>query len=77
MELCFRQYRDVIDIDREYELTKVSPRIDFIVIKKDQEVILDNDIGRSFKRFNIIEYKKRLSSKSQKITLPLVRYGQS
>ena len=57
LEICFSEYHDVLDIDREYELTKESPRIDFIVIKKDTSVLIDNDIGRFFKKHNIIEYK--------------------
>ena len=57
LEICFRDYLDVIDIEREHPLTKESPRIDFVVIKKDAAVVIDNDIGRGFKRYNIIEYK--------------------
>ena len=57
LELCFVDYCNVIDIEREYELTKGSPRIDFIVVKKDKAAVIDNDIGRTFKTYNIIEYK--------------------
>ena len=57
LELSFRKYSKQIDIDREYELTKQSPRIDFIVIKKAPATVIDNAVGRAFRKYNIIEYK--------------------
>lgn len=42
---------------REHYLSREPLRIDFIVIKKRPEVIVDNAIGRGFLGHNIIEYK--------------------
>ena len=39
LELSLREYEGLIEIDREYELTKKAPKIDFIVIKKDADII--------------------------------------
>ena len=55
--LCFRKYRDKITIEREHLLSKQPLRIDFLVLKKQKDVLLDNAIGRGFRLHNIIEYK--------------------
>ena len=57
LELSLREYEGLIEIDREYELTKKAPKIDFIVIKKDADIVIDNAVGRLFRKHNIIEYK--------------------
>ena len=57
LELCFIKNLDDITIEREYDITKESPRIDFLLIKKERDTVIDNDIGRAFKKHNIIEYK--------------------
>ena len=57
LSLCLYEYKDLINIVREHQLTKHPPRIDYIVIKKDTDTVIDNDIGRIFKKHNIIEYK--------------------
>ena len=55
--LSFQHYRTSIDIEREVPLTKEPPRIDFIVIKKLDDIIIDNSVGKSFRKYNIIEFK--------------------
>ncbi len=55
--LCFRRYRDYITIVREHQLSKQPMRIDFIVLKKKPDIIIDNVLGRDFRTYNIIEYK--------------------
>ena len=55
--LCFQHYRSSIDIEREHPLTKESPRIDFLVIKKTTDVFINNSVGQNFRKFNIIEFK--------------------
>ena len=57
IEISLEEYLDLLDINREYELTKESPRIDFLVIKKTMDAVIDNDIGRIFRKHNIIEFK--------------------
>ncbi len=55
--LCFRRYRDKITIEREHLLSKQPLRVDFLVLKKQAGVVLDNAIGRGLRMHNIIEYK--------------------
>ena len=57
MELEFLQYKDLLDFSREFPLSKEPLRIDLLMIKKIKDVVLDIDIGRLFKTYNIIEYK--------------------
>ena len=55
--LSLREYRDDIVIEREYPLSKEPLKIDFIVIKKKSGIVIDNDLGRLFRKFNLIEFK--------------------
>ena len=57
MELEFLQYKDLLDFNREFPLSKEPLRIYLLMIKKIKDVDLDIDIGRLFKTYNIIEYK--------------------
>jgi len=57
MELEFLRYKDLLDFNREFPLSKEPLRIDLLMIKKIKDVFLDIDIGRLFKTYNIIEYK--------------------
>ena len=57
MELEFSRYKDLLDFNREFPLSKEPLRVDLLMIKKIKDIILDIDIGRLFKTYNIIEYK--------------------
>ena len=57
LEICLHDYEDVIEIEKEHHLTVEPPKIDFIIIKKDADVVIDNAFGRIFKCWNILEYK--------------------
>jgi hypothetical protein len=50
-------YRDVLDFDIEHQLTREPLRIDTVVIKKKDDVIIDKHIAAIFKKWNVIEYK--------------------
>lgn len=43
--------------EQEVELGKESVRLDFLVIKKEPDIVLDDPIGEFFKQVNIFEYK--------------------
>ena len=57
MELEFLQYKDLLDFNREFPLSKEPLRIDLLMIKKIKDIVLEIDIGRLFRTYNIIEYK--------------------
>jgi hypothetical protein len=56
-ELELKQNRDVLEFDREYNLSKEPLRMDLLIVKKRADVVIENEIGRIFRRFNILEYK--------------------
>ena len=57
MELEFLRYKDLLDFNREFPLSKEPLRVDLLMIKKIKDIIIDIDIGRLFRTYNIIEYK--------------------
>lgn len=56
-ELELRMNREELDFHREYNLSKKPLQIDLLVVKKLKDVLIQNKIGRIFRRYNIIEYK--------------------
>ncbi|MDR2577620.1 MAG: hypothetical protein LBC70_02255, partial [Chitinispirillales bacterium] len=50
-----REYK--VDIIPEYELYKEPMRIDVVVIKLLEDVVIDNTLMRFFRRHNIVEFK--------------------
>ena len=57
IELEFRDDKEVLDFHREYQLSKKPLSMDMLVVKKNCDKALHNDIGKIFKGHNIIEYK--------------------
>lgn len=49
--------RKALVYEREYNLNTKPLEIDLLVIKKDQNVQIENEIGRIFRGYNILEYK--------------------
>jgi hypothetical protein len=56
-ELELLQNKEELEFDREYNLSKEPLRIDLLIVKKRKDVEIQNEIGRIFKKFNILEYK--------------------
>ena len=57
MELEFLQYKGLLDFNREFPLSKEPLRVDLLMIKKVKDAVIDIDIGKLFRTYNIIEYK--------------------
>jgi hypothetical protein len=57
MQLELIDYRDVLEFQDEYQLTKGPLRVDILIIKKIKNVIIAKNIARLFLRYNLIEYK--------------------
>lgn len=57
MELEFREDKDILQYKRELNLTKKPLQIDLLVIKKESNKKLKNEIGDFFLWHNIMEYK--------------------
>jgi hypothetical protein len=56
-ELEFRENRDDLKFEREYNLSKEPIRMDMLIVKKTKGVRIKNEIGHIFKEYNVIEYK--------------------
>ena len=55
--LEFRDDEDCLEYFEELILGEQPPRLDLLIIKKDPERKLKNEIGEIFRRLNILEYK--------------------
>ena len=57
MDLELRESRDDLWFEKEYNLNTKPLEIDLLVIKKNRDAYIDNEIGRIFRGHNIMEYK--------------------
>lgn len=57
LEYELRNYRDKLVFESEHELSKEPILMDVLIVKKDDNTVINNDIGRIFRRYNVIEYK--------------------
>jgi hypothetical protein len=57
MKLELYDYRNVLELQDEYQLTSGSLRIDCLIIKKLKDVPIDKNIAHIFRNYNIFEYK--------------------
>ena len=57
MQLELKEYKSILEYSMEYALSTKPLSIDLLIIKKAQEVQIENEIGRKFRSHNIIEYK--------------------
>jgi hypothetical protein len=56
-ELELLENKDELEFEREYNLSKEPLRVDLLIVKKRKDVQIRNEIGRIFKKFNVLEYK--------------------
>ena len=56
-EIEMRQNRKDLEFHREYNLSKKPLQIDLLIIEKLNDVQIQNEIGRLFRKYNIVEYK--------------------
>ncbi len=75
LELSFRRYRADLEIEREHPLSKEPLKIDFMIIKKDRDLLIDNAVGRLFRKHNIVEYKNPSDSLNIDIIWKCIGYA--
>jgi hypothetical protein len=56
-ELELVRNKEELEFEREYNLSKEPLRVDLLIVKKRENVEIENEIGRIFKKFNVLEYK--------------------
>ncbi len=57
LELDLREYRDILTFEEEHELSKEPLHMDMLIIKKHTDEEIRNEIGRIFRKHNVVEYK--------------------
>ena len=57
IQLELENYRDVLEFHPEYQLSSEPLRIDCVVIKKTQDVVIEKKIAAIFREVNLLEYK--------------------
>jgi hypothetical protein len=57
VEIEFRAWKDGLEYLPEHVLNKRPTKLDLLVIKRDKNLLLDNQIGNIFRTYNIMEYK--------------------
>ncbi len=57
LQIEFREEADKLIFEREHNLSTKPMQIDVLIIKKCTEDVIHKNIGRIFRRYNIIEYK--------------------
>ncbi len=57
IELTLIRYKDKLTFEQEHQLSKEPLRMDLLIIKKDPLTVIEDDIGRIFRGYNIVEYK--------------------
>ena len=62
LELELYEYKDILEFDGEYRLSKEALRVDVLVIKKTKDVQIEKNIGKLFKGHNLFEYKSESDS---------------
>ena len=73
--MSFRKYREALHIEREYPLTKEPPRMDFLVIKKEKDTVIDNAVGKIFRKHNVVEYKNPNDSLNSDVVWKVIGYA--
>jgi len=50
-------YLDVLTFESEHQLATEPLKIDVLIIKKEKNVVIEKNIARIFRAFNVVEYK--------------------
>ena len=57
MNLEFTENREDLVFEREYNLNTKPLEIDLLIIKKEKDIQIRNEIGSFFRKYNVLEYK--------------------
>ena len=57
IELLMWEYQASLVIETEHELSRKPLKMDLLIVKKKEDVDIENEIGYIFRGHNIIEYK--------------------
>ena len=57
VELELKQNKSDLIFESDHQLSKEPLRMDMLIIKKQENVAVENEIGQHFRKYNILEYK--------------------
>ncbi len=69
------RYEDKVSIRIEEEIGIMPPRTDFIILVEDEKVEFEKEIFKSFRRYNIIEYKNPADSLNERVIRKVCGYA--
>ena len=75
MQIELSEEMDKLEFLKEYNLTSGPLRIDTLIIKKEKDAEIQKQIGRIFKRYNILEYKSPEKSHTVNSFFKVVSYA--
>ena len=75
LQLEFHDYRDLLEFENEYLLSKEALSMDVLVIKKKPGERIDKNIGRIFRAHNIFEFKSETDSLTERDYNKVVAYA--
>jgi hypothetical protein len=64
LQLDLWQYKQYLQFENEHPLSKEALIVDVVVVKKEADITIDNEIGRIFKGHNLVEFKSEKDSLS-------------
>ncbi len=57
IEYELRKYKNALEYESEHVLSKEPIKLDLLVIKKREGIVINNSFGKMFRNYNVIEYK--------------------
>ena len=57
IQIEFSEEKEMLTFENEHQLGTKPKQIDVLIIKKESETKLRKNIGKIFRRYNIVEYK--------------------
>ena len=75
LRIDFHGFGEKIRIEREHLLGEGPPRTDFLVLIEDENVRMEKEIFRIFRKFNVIEYKSPRASLNERVLRKICGYA--
>ncbi len=69
------KYENKVHIRTEEEIGVLPPRTDFVILVEEEEVKLDKEIFKQFRRINILEYKNPYDSLNERVLRKVCGYA--
>ena len=76
LRIDMHKYADLVRIDTECEIGIFPPRTDFMIVVGDEKIVWDKAIFKSFRQFNVVEYKNPNDSLNERVIRKAVGYAE-